>query len=407
MLGGALVVTLVWCGLYVCFSREGLPDEPWHVGLMHRFAANPFAWPETMPHPPGYHWLVLAVTLGAPTLTAARLVTGTLACVALAAFAFAWRRVHGCVEGVGAATFSVAVLPILQPYTAMAYTDVPALAFLLCAWWAQVAERRCVAAVLLAAAVLIRQTAIVWGVFFILWEGLQAWRGGMRGSVLLSAVVRKSWWLLLLQLAIGGVIVIAGRFTPGSQPANALQPNIATLHFAAALIALLAAPLWVAGLRGAWADLCAGPRRSWLFAAVAVSAAAVFGWSYTNGHIWNRDLWLPGTSYTLLRNWPLVTLERVPWLRLVSGLLIVMMTAATVRLVAAEQFRAELGAVLLMGALLLASNNLVEPRYFITPAVFVLFFLQPQAKRARRLCLWFALLSAAHAPFVMAAKSLW
>ena len=407
MLSAAPVVTLIWCGVYVCLSREGLCDEPWHLGLMHRFALNPFAWPETMPHPPGYHWLVLAVTAGAPSYTAARLVTGTLACVGLIAFASAWRRVHGGVEGVGVATFSVAVLPILQPYTAMAYTDVPALALLLCAWWAQVAEHRSVAAALLAAAVLIRQTAIVWGVLFIFWEGVQAWRRGLRGATLLSAVVRKSRWILLLEIAFGALIVIAGRFTPGSQPGNALHPNIATLHFAAALIALLAAPCCIAGLRSACAEFCAWPRSSWLFAAITLPTVAILSGYYANGHIWNRDLWWPEVSFTLLRNWPLVALERVPWLRLVSGLLIVVMTTATVRFVAAERFRAELGAVLLIGALLLATNSLVEPRYFITPAVFVLFFLRPDPKRARRLCLWFALLSAAHAPFIVAAKSLW
>ena len=406
LLVAAFVVTVAWCALYVGFSREGLCDEPWHLGLMNHFAKNRADWPETGPHLPGYHWLVVVLTAGNPTYAGARAVTGVLACLALAAFAGAWRRTHGRVEGVGAATMCVALLPILQPFTGMAYTDVPALALLLCAWWAQVAERRGAAAALLAVACFIRQTSIIWSALFIAWEGLQAWRSGARGRALVAAIARRTCWLLSLQLVIAGVIA-SGSFTPGAQVERWVRPNVATAHFAAVLVAVLGAPLWIPGLRRAWRDLWAHRQRGGVLATAGLACAAIFAVTYSNPHPWNRDLWWPGISFTLLRNWPLVALERFPWLRAASGLLIVSMIWAVVRLVVAEPRRAELAGAFLSGAVLLATNNLVEPRYFITPAVFVLFFLAPDLTRSRRLSLWFLLLCAAHAPFILTAKALW
>lgn len=407
MLIGAFLVTVVWGVIYAVFSARGLCDEPAHLSYLWHFWRKQPGWPETMPHPPGYHFVVLALTPGAPSYAGARAVTGAFALLALLAFAAAWRRVHARSDGVGAATLSMALLPILQPFTGMAYTDVPALSLLLCAWWAQVAERRAAAAALLAAACLVRQTSLLWSGFFIGWDLLQAWRRGERGLHLAAGVARRGIWLVGLQLVAAATIIRAGRFAPGTQHGNALQPNIANLHLAAVLIALLIAPLWLSAVARAWKEICAHPRRSGVIAATGLGVAAVLAVTYSNPHMWNQDLWWPEVSFTLLRNWPLVMLDRIPPLRVVSGLLIVATAFAGWRWLRREPRGIELAAVCLTGAVLLATNSLVEPRYLIPPAAFALLLMAPDETRVRHLCVWFAILCAAHAPFIVLGKSLW
>ena len=407
MLAAAFAVTALWWAIYAAFSPDGLCDEPWHLGVMRHFWAKQQGWPESMPHLPGYHWLVLAVTSGPPTYAGARAVTAVCAIVALIAFAGAWRRIHTRSVGLGAATLSIALLPILQPFTAMAYTDVPALSLLLCAWWAQLAKQRAAAAALLAASCLIRQTSIVWSAFFISWELLEAWRRGERGRELVVSVGRRSAWLLALIIAAAGLIIRAGRFTPGTQPGNALEPNIANLHIAACLIALLGAPLWLSRMRQLPSSVPSSKRRSALLVAAGIGIAVLLATTYSNAHVWNQDVWWPEVSFTLLRNWPLVLLDLFPPLRFASGLLIVAVAFACWWQWRAQPRKIELAGVFVIGAALIASNNLVEPRYFITPAAFVLLFLGPDEARSRRLCLWFGILCAAHAPFILLGKSLW
>jgi len=49
----------------------------------------------------------------------------------------------------------------------------------------------------------------------------------------------------------------------------------------------------------------------------------------------------------------------------------------------------------------------VEPRYFITPAVFLLFFLEIDRRTFGWLAGWFGLICVVHAPFVVLGRSLW
>jgi hypothetical protein len=382
--------------------------------IVDHFAAHRSGWPATMTTPPGYHFAVIALGLGHPTLTTARATSALFACLALAAFAGAWRCFHG--RPPGAVTLLVALLPILQPFTAMAYSDAAGLAMILCAWWAQVAQRRFLAAVLFALACLVRQTNAVWGVFMIaLHTSPDLWPRPGIGRLIWRTAAAEIWregkWLMLV-LATGlGVVVYAGRVTPGTNNGNAFQPNVATLHFAGVLILLLGLPVWLAHatkvFRG-WRDLSryrTGPVLAWL--GVALAATVVLALTFANPHVWNRDLWWPEVRFTLLRNWPLVAIDTHPWLRAVSALNLVLIAAALAVTFAVQPHRRPLWIAVGCGALLLGSNSLVEPRYFITPLVFVLFFLEWRAVELRRLIAWFALLCLAHAPFIIAGRSLW
>ena len=140
---------------------------------------------------------------------------------------------------------------------------------------------------------------------------------------------------------------------------------------------------------------------------LGLGAAAALALTFANPHIWNRELFWEGCSFTLLRNWPLVWIDAYPWLRLVSGLNIVLMTAALTLVFARQLHRRELWLALGIGALPAFTNSLVEPRYFIPAAGFVLCFLNIAAADWRRLVIWWAVLSVGHAPFVASALSLW
>src|SRR5207244_3229380 len=131
-LAAAFGVTIVWFFVYNHFRPDYLVDESGHLGNIYHFLEGKPGWPEQMTMLPGYHFVVTALWQLHPPfrlLTLARLVSTLFSLGGLAAFAFAWRRIHG--RHPGRATLLLALLPILQPFTGMAYTDAPALALVL------------------------------------------------------------------------------------------------------------------------------------------------------------------------------------------------------------------------------------------------------------------------------------
>lgn len=409
----AFAITLAWGLIYVGFARRALCDEPGHMGVIYHFAEHKPGWPDNLTTPPGYHLAVVLVSGGHPNDRWARGVTVFTALLGLAVFAGAWRKFHG--RDPGPATLLFALLPILQPYTAMAYSDVPALTLLLAAWWAQISGRRLGAAGLLAVAALVRQTNLIWGVAFI---ARDAWLiFGPPGERDPDASAATTFWrrsralFLVLGLA-AGVIVSAGRLTPGTQNGNELKPNLATLHFAGVLVLALGLPLWLsyarAGLRGWSSAFRQYPKRTAVCTAVALGLAAGLACTFSNPHPWNRELWSDQADpFTLLRNWPLVAIDTHPALRAASGLNLVVMGSAMAAIFFRQRHRLELWLAVIFGAVLLGTNSLVEPRYLITPAVFVLFALELSPRDTRLLAGWFALLCGALAPFVVYGRALW
>ena len=413
-------LTIVWFLIYASVRPDGLCDEPGHMGIIYHLHEGKAGYPDTMPMLPGYHFLVLGLSFGHPSLTTARLVTLATALLAIFAFAAAWRRFHG--EPPGPAALLLALLPVMQPFTAMAYSDVPALAFVLCMWWAHLAGHRKSTALLFAVACVFRQTNFVWGVFILAWEAAQVlWpatddgRSRPHGFALCRAALNRVWirgrWLLCALAIAGALAVIAGRITVGDQHGNQLRPNIATLHFAGVLFALLGLPLWIAAAGPATKLLCQAwrqhPVRTSLAAALAAAATALLATTFANPHVWNRELFWPDCTFTLLRNWPLVWIDTHPWLRWLSGANLVFITLALIASFARQPYRVALWLSLLVGSVPAMANFLVEPRYFIPPLVFLLFFLRLDRRTYCWLAAWFGFLCAVHAPFVAAGLSLW
>jgi hypothetical protein len=409
----ALTLPLLWMPTYERISGgHGLCDEPGHMEVIHSIAGRRPLPPE-LTMVPGYHFVVNALARHQPTMTLARQVSMVMAVIGTAVFALAWHRLHR--QPAGAATLLFALLPILQPFSGMAYTEAMAVALLLAVWWAHDAGQRTLAGLLFVTACCVRQTNAVWGGFIILLEAWNAWRpaDGSRPPLPQAAIrtLQRTWGFLAVILAGLGVALWHGRMTVGTQHGNQLQPNIATLHFAGMLALLLGLPAWLAMLTRA-----PGRLREWsqtrpaqLAAGLAAgsAAAAILAWSFANPHIWNRELFWPDTSFTLIRNWPLVWTDRHGALQIASGMLLVLLAVATWRGFQAQSRRRELWLVLFCGAILLATNRLVDPRYYITPAVMLLLFLDLDTRLTRWLAAWFALICAVHAPFIARGLSLW
>jgi len=418
-LAAAFAVTLAWGCIYIGQNHAGVVDEPGQLEAIRHFAAKQPGIPESLPNLPGYHFLVILFSGGNPTLRSARLVTLGCALLGLAAFAGAWRQRHG--RHPGGATLLLALLPVMQPFTAMAYTDVPAMTLLFAACWAHFGGRRVWSAGLLALACLVRQTCLIWAAYLLALDALECIWPRTPGAAVprmpwrpaLAAWLERGRWLLLLLATGAGIILYAGRLTLGTAHGNQLQPNPATIHFAGFLLLLLGLPTWVmhAGPHfHAWREaLRLRPGRTIGGTVLAFGVAAVLAATYANPHVWNRELfWLePPSTFVLLRNWPLVWIERIAALRVISGLVVVGVTAGLVHRLRRERCARELLLLLPFGAALLLTNGLVEPRYFIPPCALALLFLAPGPSGMFRQFRWFALLCLVQSAFLLEGLALW
>lgn len=400
------VVTMGWFLCYNLARQDGLVDEQGHIGNVHHFLENKPGWPEAMPMLPGYHFLVVSLwklqLVPWGIVTIGRLATALITLVGFAAFALTWERLHG--RPAGRATLLLALLPLTQPFTAMMYTDMPALAFAFCAIWAQVTGRRAFAAVVLVGAVALRQTSLAWAAFLIAWEWI-------RPDEPRQTWLRRVGWLLLLLAAAVAMVVVAGRLTVGHQHGNDFRANLATLHFGGVLLLLLGLPAWLRHAPAFWRKARqmarARPGRAAMVVVLAAGLAGWLAWRFANPHGWNRELFWEGCTFTLLRNWPLVWIDRHPWLQVASGINLVVMMLALGAVFARQPWRRELWLAVAFGMLPVLTNSLVEPRYFMAAAGGVLLFLDLADTEWRRLAVWWALLSAVHAPFVAQGLSLW
>lgn len=416
----AIAVVLAWSAIYQLFTFGPLADEDWHVEVASHFAEKRSGWPEGLTTPPGYHLFVNALGGGDPGYTAARLTSTLFALLALGAFAAARRRLHATPPG--PATLLLALLPILLPFTALAYNDVASLALLLCAWWLQLGDRFLFSAAFLVLACLVRQTNIIWAGFFVGWEVLRALSAaddssspvGSRLLATSGAVLRRAGWHVAAILACAGVILWAGRLMPTHHdPGHWVRPNLATLHFGALLLLVLGLPVWLLHGHAAAQDVLvaarARPARFVFLAGAVVLAVAILAVTFENPHFHNRIHY--GRTgilrYAYLRNWPLVAIDAHPWLRVLSGAVVVGMTLALIRVFRRQRHARALTLAVIFGAVLLGSNFLVEPRYYLTPAVMLLSLLDFDRRTAAWLAAWFAVINIAYAPFILEGYSLW
>jgi hypothetical protein len=409
-LAAACVLPVVWLLVFNHFRPDYLVDEPGHLGNIYHFLEGRPGWPEAMPMLPGYHFIVAGLWQLHPPfklLTLARLVPMVCTLMAIGAFVLAWRRLHEAPAG--PPVLLLACFPLLQPFTGMAYTDAPALAFVLAAWALHLSGNRALAALALALATCLRQSSLVWAGFIVAGETLGALAATDTGKR--EPLRARIGWMVSLLLAATAVALAAGRVTVGGGHGNPVGFNPAQLHFAGLLLLLLGLPLWIAvavgfpgWYRESWRHR---PLRTAGASALFLATAFTLGATFTNSHPWNRDLSWEGCSFTLLRNWPLVALERAPWLRHLSGLNLAAIATFLVVSLRRQPYARALMLAAAAGLAPVAISSLVEPRYFIPPLVMALVLTRTEARTTRMLTAWWGALSFLHAPFVAAGLSLW
>lgn len=149
-------------GILSLRTKPPLTDEADHYAQVALLLGGRWElWPQ-LTTIPGYHaaTALLLRLAGDASLDAARIVNAAWGLLAIAGFHALRRRLWPGTETLGTAQF--AVLPILAPLFFLVYTDVAALALLLWAAWAAVANRPWPSAAFLALLVAVRQHEIVW-----------------------------------------------------------------------------------------------------------------------------------------------------------------------------------------------------------------------------------------------------
>lgn len=405
----AVLVIFTWFMVVWRFAPDGICDERVHMVDIAFFHSGQPGWPEEMPMTPGYHFLGVVAKKLLPTIRSTsqgRLVTFGMTMLGFAGFALLWRHVHG--RPAGRAVLLLALYPLFLPYSTLVYTDVPALALVLCATWAQFTGHRVVAILALIGAVAIRQTYLAWAGFLIAWEIF-------RPDAPRREVLRRCLWLLLLLASAVAVVLVVGRLTPGTRPSNHLRPNPGILHIAALILLLFGLPVWLRRLpeaaqwlRGA---VRAAPRKALALLLVALALAVGLTLTYDNFHPWNRVLvWgstRPAPSFSSLTSWPLVGMERYVALRFLLSLNVVVMAGVLILIFSRQPRRLELCLVAGFGLTIALTNSLVEPRYLLPTAVFLLLFLEIPWRDARLLIPWWSAVAIIYAPFIVNLYSLW
>lgn len=356
-------------------------DEAVHWYQAQRFLLGDFrVLDEWLTNVPGYHWLVAALLwpLGVDGLAWGRLLGG----VFLLACLVAMQHIRSALHPADAqrTTAQLFFLPVLLVYGFLAYTDVPALAFLLAALLATIRARHRLSAVLLLASMAMRQNQVVWAGFLALyaiwpllerdgWRALQGWR----------ALLRIIWPYLLCVLVFLGYWAINGTISYSAAQAKAhpdLRWHVGNVYFLLVVVALLLPLQMIAGWRRGIERLRSG--RGWLWLLLPVVVFALYAWQFQVDHPYNRPM---GVS---LRNQWLSVVANEAWAWWLFGLVA---TWAAIGLAFARHVVPQGWLWLPLSIVFLGASWMIETRYTIVPLVLFLALRRPEGVWVERVTL--------------------
>lgn len=332
--------------------------------------------------PHTYHVIVAAASTitGVESVAATRLLTAPIAllCVVLT-ISIARKLGVGNSARIGAQLF---FLPVLTPFFFLLYTDALSLLFVLLALRLTLSNCLWGAALAASAAVLVRQTMIIWMMFVFVLPYVRAHGLRMEWQPILHHLRRS--WLYLVGFAGFAVFLIVNRGVALGDKEHhpAFELRAGNISFALLLAGVVFLPLHIANIPRILTLLRTRP---WVLPLVL--AGVTFLWqASTFDHPYNQ-------KDDCLRNWPLVAAEMHVALRLLF------FTAVTGAILSLCVTRLREPAFLLLYPLVvlsLAPSWLIEPRYVIPAFGLFVLFRQPQAPRLERAQLaWSALLALA------------
>ena len=278
---GWIALAIIWLATLIYAASGFLLGDEWvHWSQIRRFLHGDYeVYSEYLTNVPGYHWLVTGLLwpFGTDALGATRAITALMFLASGVLFYRIRRLLHPSDSQRATAQFFF--LPTMFVYGFMAYTDVPALLFLLGAFLATLRHRHGISALLMLASMAMRQNNVLWVVFlafYAAWPTLACiyvlsdsdrrtdffWRRRV------MAVLGIVWPYVLAVLcfciywALNGSIAYSTAQSENAHPD--FRPDIGNPVFLLAIGALLF-PLQIASGWARLASFGADPKRLWIW----------------------------------------------------------------------------------------------------------------------------------------------
>ncbi len=356
-------------------------DEHLHQDQILRFARGDFSMNPDITQIPGYHAMIAAVEAAVQRYSLFSTRLASLGVSFLSVLVFFGFSASLDRKGTAMRTMQYVLLPILTPYFALAYTDTASLLFVLIAFWLAEHRRVTLAGIAGAAAILIRQTNIVWLLcllLFLTWEGeylryADAVRKSLENwwDVHVRFYIRKHaawrwlqeyWIYLLIFLGFAAFAVVNhGGIALGDQGAHPFP----SFHLGNAYFCLLAAcclflPLHIANLPRIAALL---RKRTWLLALLPLGYA-FYMLTFVNDHPNNQ------LDYFLRNKILMFSTSSLLW----KSVFFVPTAFATLSLAVTRLKRPSHYLLYPVTVLALIPSWLIEQRYFLVPFALFLAF---------------------------------
>lgn len=392
----AIGSVVLWFCILTILHPQPILDERQHHGVIQRFANGDWQTPSELPMPPTYHAMVaLAGKAFGSGLPTARAITAIMALWAIVLFSGTVRTLQPTPQG--EALLHFAWLPVMFTFTAMAYTDAPAMFCIVASILLHVRRRFVWSAVMMGVACLIRQSNVVWVAFMAVWTLIDLWREE-HDATQVRPRNKKSFlfkcagklWGHFIALALAAVFFIVNRgFTLGDVPQNHPRLNFGQFFVFALFVLLLWAPLWISRASEDTKALVRCLRSKPYMSVVILLSGAGFVTAmvvgFENPHPWNQSL-------SILRNWPLRMMADSLTARIFGSIALLITAAIVTRFTQDQPKRAMLTIVWLFALLFLLPHSLVEPRYYMIPACLVNLFARYSETQARSLVIWYLFL---------------
>ena len=379
---GWVALAVAWLAmLALAIPAPVIGDEAVHWYQVQRFLLGDFRVLEDwLTNVPGYHWLLAGLLwpFGVDGLAWGRLVGG----VFLLACLLTMQRIRSALHAEDAQRTATQLffLPVLLVYGFLAYTDVPALAFLLGALLATIHSRHRLSAALLLASMAMRQNQVLWAGFLALyaiwpvlerdrWRALREWR----------ALLRSTWPYLLCVLVFLGYWAMHGTISYSAAQSKAhpdLSWHVGNPYFLLVVTALLFPLQMIAGLRR-FIDRARG-RHGWLWLLLPVLVFALYAWQFQVDHPYNRPM---GVS---LRNQWLTVVANETWAWWLFGLAA---TWAAMGLAFTRHVVPQGWLWLPFSLLFVGASWMIETRYTIVPLALFLALRRPDGVWVERVTL--------------------
>ncbi|MFA7486604.1 MAG: hypothetical protein WCY72_00790 [Lysobacteraceae bacterium] len=379
---GGFALALAWLAMLLyAMPAPLIGDEAVHAPQIQLFLHGDFrVFDEWLTNVPGYHWLVTALLwpIGVDAIGWIRAVGGLFVLACLLVMYRIRQRLHP--EDALRSTAQLFFLPVLLVYGWLAYTDVPALAFLLGALLATILGRHKLSAVLLLGSMAMRQNQVLWAAFLALYaawpvlaaSGWQSWRQWRKLAVI-------GWPYLACVAVFLGYWFWNGSISYSSAQAKAhpdLSWHVGNPFFLMVLAAMLFPFHMAAGWGRAIRRLRSG--QGWLWLLVPLVVLFVYGWQFQVDHPYNRPM---GVS---LRNQWLQLVATDAWVRWGFGLAAAW---ASVGLLFARYVVPQGWLWLPFSLLFVGASWMIETRYTLVPFVLFLALRRPEAAWAERVTL--------------------